>query len=148
MRALRERLRVQTEAGGVARYEGDGYHRIAEVSDERVPGNPWIICTLWLAEHTIARATTAAELQEALDVVRWVRSKASSSLVLPEQIDPYDGSPLSVAPLTGSHAQVVSVVRGYLDARRNLRRATSEKTAENQAEFAWENPVDNPGSNA
>lgn len=148
MRALRERLRVQTETGGIARYERDAYHRIAEMTDDRVPGNPWIICTLWAAEHMIARATTSAELEEALDVVRWVRSKASSSLVLPEQIDPYDGSPLSVAPLTWSHAQVVSVVRGYLDARRNLRRANNEKPAENQGEFAWENPVDNHGSNA
>ena len=35
----------------------------------RVPGNPWLICTLWLAEHAIARATSVAELQSALDLV-------------------------------------------------------------------------------
>ena len=120
MRAVRERLWVHTDAGGIARYENDGYHRISDET-ARVPGNPWIICTLWLAEHTVASATSAEELQSALDLVRWVRSKATSSLVLPEQIDPYDGQPLSVAPLTWSHAQVISVLLGYLERTRALR---------------------------
>jgi oligosaccharide amylase len=120
MRAVRERLWVHTDAGGIARYENDGYHRISDET-ARVPGNPWIICTLWLAEHTVATATSAEELQSALDLVRWVRSKATSSLVLPEQIDPYDGQPLSVAPLTWSHAQVISVLLGYLERTRALR---------------------------
>jgi glucoamylase len=120
MRAIQEKLRVDTEVGGIARYEGDGYHRISEET-ERVPGNPWILCTLWLAEHVIARAKTAEELQPALDLVRWARSKATRSLVLPEQMNPYDGQALSVAPLTWSHAQLVSVVRGYVDALRALR---------------------------
>jgi GH15 family glucan-1,4-alpha-glucosidase len=142
MEAIRERLWVQTETGGIARYEGDGYHRISDESG-RVPGNPWIICTLWLAEHAVARAGSVAELQSALDLVRWARSKASSSLVLPEQIDPYDGQALSVAPLTWSHAQVVSVVRAYADAMRSLRVAESEKRAEKQVRTTRENPVDN-----
>jgi glucoamylase len=120
MRAIRERLWVQTDAGGIARYENDDYHRISDET-RRVPGNPWIICTLWLAEHTIATATSHEELQSALDLVRWARSKATASLVLPEQIDPYDGQPLSVAPLTWSHAQVISVVLGYLESSRALR---------------------------
>ena len=142
MEAIRERLWVQTEVGGIARYEGDGYHRISEETG-RVPGNPWLICTLWLAEHAIARATNVAELQSALDLVRWARSKASHSLVLPEQIDPYDGQPLSVAPLTWSHAQVVSVVRGYVDAIRKLRIAETENAARDHARSDRENTVDN-----
>jgi glucoamylase len=120
MRAIRERLWVHTDAGGVARYENDGYHRISEETG-RVPGNPWIICTLWLAEHTIATASSVEELQSALDLVRWARAKATGSLILPEQVDPYGGQPLSVAPFTWSHAQVISVVHGYLDALRRLR---------------------------
>ncbi|HEX6179560.1 MAG TPA: glycoside hydrolase family 15 protein, partial [Thermoanaerobaculia bacterium] len=142
MEAIRERLWVGTETGGVARYEGDGYHRISDES-ARVPGNPWLICTLWLAEHAVARATSIAELQSALDLVRWARSKASPSLVLPEQIDPYDGQPLSVAPLTWSHAQVVSVVRAYVDAARSLRASSSENSARNQVRAPRENTVDN-----
>jgi GH15 family glucan-1,4-alpha-glucosidase len=122
MQAIRERLWVQTEIGGIARYESDGYHKISDEL-QRVPGNPWLICTLWHAEHVIARARSVAELQSALDLVRWARAKAPASLVLPEQINPYDGSALSVAPLTWSHAQVVSVIRGYLDALRHLRAA-------------------------
>ena len=118
--AIRKRLWVQTEIGGLARYESDRYHKISDET-ERVPGNPWLICTLWLAEHVIARARSVADLQSALDIVRWARAKAPASLVLPEQINPYDGSPLSVAPLTWSHAQLVSVVRGYLDALRQFR---------------------------
>jgi glucoamylase len=120
MRAVREKLWVRTDTGGVARYENDGYHRISEETG-RVPGNPWILCTLWLAEHVIAKATNAEGLQRALDLVRWARARATPSLILPEQIDPYSGEPLSVAPLTWSHAQVVSVVHGYLDALHRLR---------------------------
>ncbi len=142
MNAIRERLAVQTEVGGIARYEGDAYHRISEEM-VRVPGNPWLICTLWVAEHSIARARSMDDLQSALDVVRWARSKASSSLVLPEQIDPYDGQPLSVAPLTWSHAQVVSVVRAYIRAARSLRTADMERSVRDQTEIDEENPVDN-----
>ncbi len=143
MEAIRSRLWVQTEVGGIARYEGDAYHRISEEETGRVPGNPWIICTLWQAEYAIARAASVAELQPALDLVRWVLSKALPSLVLPEQIDPYDGQPLSVAPLTWSHAQVISVLRGYLDALGRLRRGDLENRARNVSEIQRPNPVDN-----
>jgi GH15 family glucan-1,4-alpha-glucosidase len=143
MNAIREHLWVQTEVGGVARYENDAYHRISEET-ERVPGNPWLISTLWLAEHAIAKATTVGELQSALDLVRWARSKAPASLVLPEQVNPYDGQALSVAPLTWSHAQVVSVVRGYLDALRKLRGAGLQNGARIGTGSERGNAVDNP----
>jgi len=35
--------------------------------------------------------------------------------VLAEQVHPYSGTPLSVAPLTWSHATVVTLVQEYLD---------------------------------
>lgn len=120
MRAVREKLWVHTEVGGVARYQDDAYHRISGET-ERVPGNPWILCTLWLAEHVITKASSAESLQRALDLVRWARSKATRSMILPEQIDPYGGDALSVAPLTWSHAQVVSVVHAYIDSLRTFR---------------------------
>jgi GH15 family glucan-1,4-alpha-glucosidase len=143
MRAIRERLWVKTDAGGIARYDGDAYHRISEETD-RVPGNPWILCTLWLAEYAIARAQSVAELQSALDLVRWVHSKASKSQLLPEQVNPYDSQPLSVAPLTWSHAQLVSVLRGYLDSLRRLRASADEFNARNTSKNHRANPVDNP----
>jgi glucoamylase len=142
MRAIRDKLWVPTETGGVARYQHDRYHRV--VDDDSLPGNPWLICTLWLAEHAIARATSVAELQSALDLVRWARSKARPSLILPEQVDPESGAPLSVAPFTWSHAQVISVVRGYLDALRFLRRNTIEKPLRVDEKITGEHPVDKP----
>ena len=57
MRAVEQKLWVKTGVGGVARYENDYYHRVS--SDiATVPGNPWFICTLWLADYFIARAKT------------------------------------------------------------------------------------------
>jgi len=143
MRAVREKLWVQTEIGGVARYEADAYQKTADA--DAVPGNPWLICTLWLAEHAIARATSVAELQSALDLVRWARSKARPSLVLPEQVHPHTGAALSVAPFTWSHAQVISVVRGYLDALRFLRRHDGEIAARATEKISPANVVDKPG---
>ena len=145
MRAIRETLWVQTAIGGVARYAKDHYQRsVAE--DDPMPGNPWLICTLWLAEHAIARATSVAELQSALDLLRWARAKARPSLVLPEQVHPYTGAPLSVSPFSWSHAQVVSVVRGYLDRLRFLRRNGAENTSRAQAKNGAGNSVDKPSS--
>src|SRR5207237_1754450 len=108
-----------------------------------VPGNPWIICTLWLAEHAIARATSVAELQSALDLVRWVRSRARPSLVLPEQIHPFTGGPLSVSPFSWSHAQVVSVVRGYLESLRELRHNGHEKMRDRMRKTRRTRPLTN-----
>lgn len=108
MRAIREKLSVKTEIGGITRYENDEYHRIYETS-----GNPWILCTLWLAEHELAKGND----QAALDLVRWARAKGTPSMILPEQIDPHDGQHVSVAPLTWSHAQVISVVHEYVAKR-------------------------------
>lgn len=112
MRAIRERLAVRTEVGGIVRYEDDAYHRIYENG-----GNPWILCTLWLAEHELSKGNDEA----ALDLVRWARAKGTASMILPEQIDPHNGQHVSVAPLTWSHAQVVSVVHGCVAMRREAR---------------------------
>jgi hypothetical protein len=65
---------------------------------------------------------------------------------LPEQVDPYTGAPLSVTPFSWSHAQTISVVRGYLDALRVIRRNGSENGARTQAKSGAPNSVDNPTS--
>jgi GH15 family glucan-1,4-alpha-glucosidase len=87
-----------------------------------------------------------AELQSALDLLRWARAKARPSLVLPEQVHPYTGAALSVSPFSWSHAQVISVVRGYLDRLRFLRRNSAENTARTHAKNAPGNSVDKPPS--
>ena len=66
MQAVRDRLWVKTEVGGVARYENDYYHRVSQ-DIENVPGNPWFICTLWLALVMTVRECLArrAEMESA-----------------------------------------------------------------------------------
>lgn len=110
-------LAVQTEVGGLARYRGDYYHAVTQ-DWERVPGNPWFIAQCWLARWQISRATTPAALEAALQPLEWIAAHATSAGLLPEQLHPFSGAPLSVTPLVWSHAAFVSAVQDYL-ARRN-----------------------------
>ena len=114
MNAVKKRLWVKTEVGGMARYEGDGYHSISD-NNEDVPGNPWFICTLWLAQWYIAKAKNKEELKEAVPILEWVASGALPSGVLAEQVHPYTNKPLSVSPLTWSHAAFVTTVLEYVN---------------------------------
>lgn len=114
MTAVEEQLWGRTPVGGLARYAGDPYQR-ATADSPQVPGNPWILCTLWLAEWYTARARSAQDLARPLEILRWAASRALPSGVLPEQVHPVDGSPLSVSPLTWSHAEYVHAVLRYLD---------------------------------
>jgi GH15 family glucan-1,4-alpha-glucosidase len=114
MKTLREKLWVKTPVGGMARYTRDYYHQIERNDIDKVPGNPWIICTLWLAMHRIASATNLVELEQAVDYMEWTRERAAPSGVLAEQYHPYTGDPVSVSPLTWSHATVMTVAIKYL----------------------------------
>ena len=111
-----KRLWVQTDVGGVARYENDYYHQIEKTDTQRVPGNPWFICTLWLARYHILRAKEPGELGRARELLEWAASHAFPSGVMAEQLHPYTGEPLSVAPLTWSHAAYVRTVNEYVRA--------------------------------
>ncbi|MEO1583933.1 MAG: glycoside hydrolase family 15 protein [Planctomycetota bacterium] len=115
MEKTRELLSVRTEIGGVARYQKDYYHQIETEKTDIVPGNPWVICTLWHAQHIIARATTKDELKEAMDLINWCTYRTLPSGVLAEQFHPYSGDPISVSPLTWSHATVMIAVSEYLN---------------------------------
>jgi GH15 family glucan-1,4-alpha-glucosidase len=119
MQAVREKLWVRTDVGGVARYESDPYQARA-AGDSRVPGNPWFICTLWLAQHSIAKANTVAGLQESLPILSWVAKHALPSGILAEQLHPFTGEPLSVSPLTWSHAELAATVLAWLEKREAL----------------------------
>jgi GH15 family glucan-1,4-alpha-glucosidase len=117
MNAIVDRLSCQTDIGGLARYEGDEYHWDPDLQDQRgkIPGNPWIISTLWLAQYQIATARSVEDLKQVLSALEWVCARALPSGVLPEQIHPLTGEHLSVSPLTWSHATVVAVVQDYLE---------------------------------
>lgn len=110
MKAVESSLWVKTDVGGVARYQNDSYQRIEE-DFSKVPGNPWPICTLWLAEWYIAQQ----DLKKGRQLLEWVVDHASQSGILPEQIHPYNNEPLSVSPLTWSHSTFVLTVIEYLN---------------------------------
>ncbi|MGC8614031.1 MAG: glycoside hydrolase family 15 protein [Conexivisphaera sp.] len=97
---LRSRLWVRG-IGGLARYEGDQYMRVKE--DPSIPGNPWVITTLWLARYYLR----VGDVPRAMEAMRWVSSHAQGSGVLSEQVNPYDGSPLSASPLAWAHAELL-----------------------------------------
>ncbi|MGC9191860.1 MAG: glycoside hydrolase family 15 protein [Conexivisphaera sp.] len=97
---VRSRLWVRG-IGGLARYEGDRYMRVKD--DPSVPGNPWTITTLWLARYYVR----VGDIPRAMEAMNWVASHAQGSGVLSEQVNPYDGSPLSASPLAWAHAEFI-----------------------------------------
>ncbi|MGO8672146.1 MAG: glycoside hydrolase family 15 protein [Capsulimonadaceae bacterium] len=122
MQAIGRRLWVRVGAGGVARYERDWYFHVTE-DFEKVPGNPWVICTLWLADWYIATAKSESDLRCALDLIEWASVCALRTGVLSEQVHPFTLQPLSVAPLTWSHAQFITTTTSYLDKLAELKLA-------------------------
>ncbi len=113
MEQMRERLWVKTDVGGMARYENDRYHQVSRDTNT-VPGNPWFVCTLWLAQWQIGAAQTSADLEPALEILNWAVEHALPSGAMAEQVHPYSNEPLSVSPLTWSQATLVTAVQQYL----------------------------------
>jgi len=111
MEKTAERLSCKTLLGGIARYEGDQFYR----AGENIPGNPWIITTLWLAQYSIAKAHTVHDFTVARGWLNWVVDHSLSSGILSEQLNTYTGEQLSAAPLVWSHAAFVTTVIQYLD---------------------------------
>jgi oligosaccharide amylase len=114
MKTIESTLWIKTDIGGIARYQNDYYQQVGK-DIKNVPGNPWIICTLWLAEWYIAKAKTLEDLKKPLELLHWVTEHSLESGVLAEQIHPYNGQPLSVSPLTWSHSTFVLTVIEYLN---------------------------------
>ena len=119
MTAIEDRLWCKTEVGGMARYENDSSMQVTQ-DLANVPGNPWFVCTLWLAQYFIAKAQSLVDLESALNILQWASRCALPSGVLAEQVNPYNRNPLSVSPLTWSHAALVITVQEYLDKYRRL----------------------------
>ncbi len=108
--AVTKNLWLKKGIGGLARYENDEYHRISS----QFPGNPWPICTLWLARLNIRAAQTFEELQKALDILLWCSRKALPSGLIAEQLNPFDAKPISVSPLIWSHAEFALASHEYV----------------------------------
>lgn len=88
---------------GLPRYENDNYYRV----NFATPGNWWNITTLWMAQYYSEVGATDKTEQ----ILTWVASRAVAATgILSEQISPDDNTPLSVAPLTWSHAEYVATL--------------------------------------
>ncbi len=120
MKTVESALWVKTKVGGIARYQNDYYQRVGQ-DFERVPGNPWPICTLWLAEWYIAKAKSMEDMKKGEELLQWVAHHALESGVLAEQISPYNNQPLSVSPLTWSHSTFVLTVIECLNKLNEIR---------------------------
>ncbi|MDA0376369.1 MAG: glycoside hydrolase family 15 protein [bacterium] len=119
MHQLRDMLTVKTDVGGWARYTNDYYHSKVTPTKE-IPGNPWFITTLWYAQWLIAIAQNQEDLSEAKSILEWTANHASPSGILAEQLHPETGSPLSVGPLTWSHATYVETVIQFINKEKSL----------------------------
>lgn len=116
MNTVIEKLWIKSDIGGLARYENDNYHR----TSQETPGNPWFICTLWLARWHIATASSIEELNKGLTLLKWTAKHALPSGELAEQINPHTGEAISVAPLVWSHAEFVIAVCEYIEKQKEF----------------------------
>ena len=114
LQQVEERLWARTDVGGLARYHDDHYQQMERHDLSRVPGNPWFVCTMWLACYRLQRAQTAEDLVPGLKLLEWASERALPSRTMAEQLHPYTGEPLSVSPLTWSHAEYVRAVQEYI----------------------------------
>jgi len=114
---LRERLWLKTGVGGMARYENDPYQQVSPP----LVGNPWFVCSLWLADYLTEKATEEKDLAAPLEIMQWVVDHALPSGVLAEQIHALTGEPLSVSPLTWSHATFVASTQRLLRRLRKMK---------------------------
>ena len=89
-------LCTQPGVGGIRRYENDHY----------AGGNPWVLCTLWLALDANRRGDAAT----VKDALQWVLQNQTGTGLLPEQVDKEKGGPGWVVPLTWSHAMYVLTI--------------------------------------
>jgi glucoamylase len=107
----KERLEVKAPAGGYARFESDQYLN----PGGNIPGNPWVVTTLWKTQYDIEFIKKEADLPEIVKQFTWVVNKAQASGVLSEQFNAYTSEQLSAAPLIWSHAEYVTTVVKYLE---------------------------------
>jgi GH15 family glucan-1,4-alpha-glucosidase len=86
--------------GGIARYEGDQYYGRE---------NPWVICTLWLAQCRLA----LGDHDRARELIEWAAAQAGPTHLLPEQVDARTAEHTSVTPLVWSHSTFIQTVGMY-----------------------------------
>jgi len=128
MEAIEKGLWAQTGVGGLARYYNDYYFQKSQ-DLARIPGNPWYVCTQWLTQWYIARAAKVEDLEKPRELLEWAARNTLPTGIMPEQIHPENGTPLSVAPLTWSHSSFILSVVDYVEKYRELNVACEPATA-------------------
>jgi len=99
----------KSPSGGSPRYEHDHYFE----SNPDFMGNPWFVTTLWLAQYYLRNNL----VEKAEGYLKWTLEHALHSGVLSEQVNPVDGSAVSVTPLVWSHAEVINTVLDLMKVR-------------------------------
>jgi oligosaccharide amylase len=110
LKTIEKVLQVEGSSKGYIRYQHDRYYTMQEAGSP----NPWVICTLWIAQYFIKLAKKPADLAKALELLEWTASHASSTGTLSEQMHPHTREHLSTSPLIWSHAEYVLTVDAYL----------------------------------
>lgn len=100
--AVESTLLDKSPSGGAPRYENDHYF----ASDPAYLGNPWFVTTLWMAQYYLR----VGQKDKAKHHIDWVKDHALPSGIFSEQVNPTDGSIISVTPLIWSHAEFVNSV--------------------------------------
>jgi GH15 family glucan-1,4-alpha-glucosidase len=121
-KTLTERFYIRDDNVGLPRFEGDDYNRANPHSD----GNPWFITSFWLAQYQAERGNT--ELTK--KVLDWANDQMTRTNILPEQVSPIDGSMLSAAPLSWSHAEFINTCLDYGNPRKKSREQKDEISAD------------------
>ncbi len=104
---IKKKLTNATPIGGVVRYQNDNYFR----NKPKYPGNPWVVCSLWLAQYFIG----IKDKNSAGVLIDWSLARQTPSGIISEQFDPETGLPLGVAPLVWSHAETVNTLLDFYD---------------------------------
>ena len=111
----------------VALAQGDGKYDLAKPPPQELGQMirlPAVAGGLEFEVDTQAKQSLDEVLRDAVKILEWVADHALPSGALAEQVHPYTNEPLSVSPLTWSHATFVTCVLEYLDKRRALRGPT------------------------
>lgn len=102
VQAIESIIADKSPSGGIPRYENDRYFQ----SNPPYLGNPWIITSFWMAQYYMRDGNT----EKARQIVDAMLDKSLPSGVMSEQFNPTSSSPLSVAPLVWSHAELINTV--------------------------------------
>lgn len=99
---IKTKFDTSPENPGLPRSEDDDYRR----TKDGIAGNWWYITTLWQAQYDIE----IGNLDDAMKILNWIKEKAMPTGMMGEQIDPVDGTVISPAPLTWSHAEYIATI--------------------------------------